>query len=242
MNRIPLSLERPFLRDAIVEFRFRSLISASLLPGLLYERLRTMGWQAPSVASSQAVQLGFDVLASASPIPQLRNGDVRLQLMEDRVAFNIAGHYPGWSSYYRPLIHQTLEHLVDPDTVQLTQLGLRFINELPHPDVFALVARFDPGPIPKGLRTQRRAIAWDLTDDDRTAIKISLASDVRLTSGEIGSLLDVDLRWSFPEGGSDQYAVRKRLERLHDRNKQIVFGHVLPENFVADYGPTYLEN
>jgi uncharacterized protein (TIGR04255 family) len=222
-----------------VEFRYTPLVAGALLPGLCYERLRALDWEAPASASPRAIELGFDVIASASPLPVLSKAGFRLQLLADRIAFNITGRYPGWSQTYRPLLQTTIRQLLDPEILQFHRVGLRFINEFPATDVFATTDRFTAGEPLAGWAGRGHAIAWDVQHGEVVG-KVNMASNVTLSSGEAGSLLDIDLFENLPvEQAAEPTYIDEVIERLHLLNKQVVFGHLLPPDFVKKFGAHY---
>lgn len=234
MNRIPSTLDRPFLRDAIVEFRFRTTVAEGFLPGIFFERLRDEGWTAPHSSLGQVINLGFQVSVGASPVPTLRKDGIKLQLYPDRIDFNILDAYPGWEAHYYPLIRRTVETLFVDDSIALVQVGLRFINLLPVPDLFELTDRFVSVPFGK-YQPLNHTVSWQLKHG---AARIIINLTNRVDEGT-SSVLDVDIHCSLAEETTRNTDALAVIDDFHRINKEIVFGYLLPEEFVATFGPRY---
>ena len=240
MNRIPKSLGKPFLKDAIVELRFTPGVAANLLPGIFYERLRKEGWAPPAGNIQSTISLNFGVRVGASPEPIFTKDGYKLQVAENRVFFNITDHYPGWQSSYRPLLEKTLPELLKEDQLQLTHVGLRYINNIPTPNIFEETGRFTNEPL-TDFATEQKAMRWTM-HQKRIAIVLNMAShlDGGKAAVERSSVIDVTLQCPVDEESADgAQSLLQLIDRLHVLNKQIVFGHLLPEQFVAQFDPTY---
>lgn len=237
MNPIPLSLDQPFLRDAIVEFRFQSLINEGLLGGLFYGQLQSLGWEIPAGSPRQSIKLGFDFLANSTSPPFLKKDGFRLQVLPESLSFNITDTYPGWSKVYKPLIEAAMRQIDSSGVVQLTRVGLRFINILPIADIFEIVDRFQ-GVELSGFVSKGHAVTWKVARED-IQITMNLASKVAINHEETNSILDVDLTKELKESNQNLESALELIDQFHALNKEIVFGQLLPESFIAGFGPKF---
>ena len=238
MNRIPQSLGKPFLRDAIVELRFVPQVASNLLPGIFYERLRQHGWHPPSGGIQSTIALNFGITASTVAEPIFTKEGFRLHVMEDRILFNINGTYPGWKKVYRPLLDETLPVVLTGDQVTPTRVSLRYINDIPTPNIFEVTGRFTNEPLQQ-LQTKNKAMRWSMRREEIDVV-LNMASHLAGDEEGPSSVIDVDLQLLLTKDHStDAAGILQLVDRLHMLNKEIIFGHLLPEPFLLDFDPTY---
>ena len=236
-NRIPKSLERPFLRDAFVEFSFTPLVSPVLLPGIFYERLRG-DWKTPGTGLHSLAALGLQINSGSDEVPVFTNAGYRLYISESSIYFNVDDEYFGWSKSYFPLLQNIVPDLLDKKTVIPTRVGLRFINDLETEDVFKLTNRFDSESL-TGFNTTGQTVQWSLKRDDVRAT-LNVSNNVRTVNNETFiSVVDIDLQQPLPEQSRNVEEALTLVDGLHRFNKEIIFGELLPESFVSKFGPSY---
>lgn len=236
-NRIPLSLERPFLRDAIVEFRFSPRVSPELLPGIFYERLREE-WATPYSVKGSSTTLGYQLTASVRQLPYFVKDGYRLHVLGESVYFNITESYPGWSNSYLPLIKDAALKIFDKNTVKLHRVSLRFVNDLPDVDVFDLTNSFSHPSLPNFTR-QGQSVRYTIKKKE-TNVVLNFASNVSSPNkkSEI-SVIDIDLQRDLSEQEQNVDSAIQLVQMLHDMNKEILFGELIPESFLANFGVKY---
>lgn len=174
LHPIPKSLDVNFLRDAIVELRFQPKVATNLLPGIIYERLRDH-WTAPR-PELHTIALNFQLSATATPEPIFTKNKFELHIRETSLFFNTKREYLGWRNSYRPLLKDTLPLLLEGQILHPTRVSLRFVNDIPHPDIYELMGKYTD-PTPEGWRSKGKAMRLTLGRDDVTAV-VNLAAQV----------------------------------------------------------------
>ena len=235
-NRIPKILNRHFLRDAFVKIGFETQASANLVPGILYNRLQS-SWAVQDKGLKALTALGIDAAGSLSEITTLTSEGYRMDVLERRITFNIQNDYPGWRTSYLPLLERTIPRLLEGNLMKIKWVGLRYINDLEGKDIFQVTDRFVTKPF-LGYEPKGQAIRTSLIRDG-VGIVLNVSNNVRtLNDDQYTSVVDVDLEHKFQDT-VDSSEILQILDKLHILNKQLVFGEILPEEFVADFGPTY---
>lgn len=241
MNRIPESLERPFLREAFVEFRYHSSVAVRLLPGLLAERLRALAYVLPQRPRFTSFDLG-GLTVNRDDTPILQKDGYRLQFQDGIIHFSAPAEYPGWTAY-RALIQETMTALLKPGDLSLEKVSLRYINDLQEVDIFAL-GGYLQSPTFSGHELTGQGVRLQLARE-KTVTLLNLTSGVQLphqtdTSTTV-SVIDVDVQRAFktPPTLSQVFDC---LDKLHTFNKELVFGKLLPEAYVARFNPVYAQS
>ena len=237
-NRIPISLDRPFLRDAIIEFRYEPQIEPELIKGLLFEKLRQCSWKLPENRLQLPIRLGQELVVQANRTIELHRGDFRLALLPDALSFNVRVQYPGYADNYRPVLMETLEHLGDETILHFTGVGLRYINDFAGIDIYGVIQRFMETGL-EGFSEANRVVRWNFVQGE-TLIGVNIVNALpsKDNQDELGSVIDIDLQ-EHCESTVETKKVIALADRLHDLNKAILFGQLLPEDFVSRFGPTY---
>ena len=160
-----------------------------------------------------------------------------MDVLERRITFNIQNDYPGWRTSYLPLLERTIPRLLEGNLMKIKWVGLRYINDLEGKDIFQVTDRFVTKPF-LGYEPKGQAIRTSLIRDG-VGIVLNVSNNVRtLNDDQYTSVVDVDLEHKFQDT-VDSSEILQILDKLHILNKQLVFGEILPEEFVADFGPTY---
>lgn len=239
MNRIPKSLGTPFLRDAIVELWFKPKVAANLLPGIFYERLRKE-WQPPGGGIQSTIALNFQLTATHITEPIFTREGYQLFVRDSSVGLNIKGNYTGWKNSYYPLLERTLPPLLKGELVTPTQVSLRFVNDVPVPDIFALTNRFTSQGL-DGFTDDQRTVRWTMKKGNISVVVNLAANVLGSTEGpERGSIVDVTLHRPLTKPEQfDLPTLLQLFDELHRLNKEIVFGDLLPESFTESFAPIY---
>ena len=239
MNRIPKSLERPFLRDAIVELWFEAGVKVELLPGVFYERLRHE-WSPPKVSPIESLSLGFNVNIEQNAPATFKRQGFTLSVNPTSVVFNVENDYPGWAKAYRPLLTKTLPTLLEGEVVSARRTSIRYVNHVPVDNLFHLINRFEHD-TSSGWQPQSQTVR-------RTLIRSGVKAVINLTTSrnfvdEQDSpygIIDIALHRPLTRVGKDSTEqLLNYFDELHRFNKEILFGELLPEPFIANFGPVY---
>ncbi|TXF89327.1 TIGR04255 family protein [Neolewinella aurantiaca] len=240
MQRIPKSLQTPFLHDAIVELWFTPNVAAELLPGMIYERLRG-DWVFPAVNNAASFSFNWQqISARATSIPMLTCGPFQLTINEGSVVFNVSGTYPGWASTYLPLLEKTLPKILEDELVKPTRTSIRYVNHIPTDDVFGLVNHFEPQTLPH-WKEMSQTVRWVLFREGVQAV-INLTSSQNLIKEDEQpyGIIDTALhRVLPPTADATNDDILNFFSSLHRLNKEILFGELLPEVFVEGFHPVY---
>lgn len=246
MNLIPKRLKKEPLIEAIWQTQFESPNAGDALPGVLYAKLRqsypTLQLHRLPTADIPAAVAQYD--------PNLRfAAKVRLEALEapflwqvgDRVVtLNCRKPYVGWQRF-REEILGLIRTIEDSGLVPLPQRhSLRYIDllTLNAPcDLAALQLSMQVGAYPiRHIPLQTRI---ELTEGEYThVIQIATPARVQLPDGQQeGSVVDLETFNSVQLQSWED--VRRQLDPLHDRSKQLFFEHLLTPDAIQALEPEY---
>ncbi len=247
MNPIPKRLRKEPLIEAIWQVQFESPYAGDALPGLLYARLRSSGSADVNLHRLPAAEIPA---ALARTDPALRfAARVRLESpaqpflwqVGERVAtLNCRKPYAGWDTFKAAILDliQTIEEsglVPQPQHHSLRYIDLLELDEAP--DLAALQLSIQLGAHPvKKLPLQMRL---ELPDGDCLhVVQIATPAQVQLPEGLCnGSVVDLETFGTKPAESWEQ--VRRQLETLHDRSKQLFFTHLLTPEAIQALDPEY---
>ncbi len=188
-------LAKPPLIEAIFEVRAAYRTSQALVPGALYERLKT---QFPKADSGTALELGPSMMSQYAVHRFLAaDGTKLVQCGPDLFTVNVLGDYGEFPSFARLIGDALSGFYAVAEPTKLRRLAIRYINFLPadaikaaggHP--LTLTATFPRGVLPEGEETAMRGVFR--FPKENGVLGLAGAHPHRLADGRTGCLLDLD--------------------------------------------------
>ncbi len=230
------------LKDALVVFKIVSDAPDEALPGLFYSLLKSNFREIPRESNPDFWSFGGSdgVHFEKREIVQFTSGNVKIQVIDNVLSFNLIGPYPGWNAYF-PCIKEVLKHGFEAGYIQgVERIGLRYISELAGLSIFSslkqpLVFLFPGG---EGLNNTFKS---ELFGTDYTVV-LNLADNIVRRSVELGaenfSLVDVDVFHQYSSPLQNIDLVLAETNRLHIIEKDVFFGILAPK-FVQSRQPEY---
>lgn len=248
-HRLPQRLQRPTVREALVELRFKPKDESfvAILPGLLYSKVGAdygRHLTLPAASIPPQIRASNPDLQYAAQLRFLGGGGFSLYLGDQVAGASVAGFYPGWGEL-RPRVLQLLSVIRDSNLVEhLERISFKYINVIDRPvnDQLAalnlsVVLAGQPAPETGfSLRTEYR--------DDRhiRIVEVVTNTSVKTMSGESmdGLLLGIDAIRMMPDQASMESATEEVVEGVHQAAKSQFF-QLLTEPTLQSLGPVYTE-
>jgi uncharacterized protein (TIGR04255 family) len=238
-ERLPTRISPCPIIEAILEVRFVTGEDWSVLPGLLYTRIRDRYGEKKLLPLSQLPEelRRSDPALIHQPLVQFLRPGFVVQFGPRVLALAAVGEYPGWSAI-RNEMEWLLARVQEAGfLLEGERLGMRYIDFFPG-DVFPnLVIRTMVGETP--LDGSEMALTKVLRHPPFTA-RLVLNNSSMVTVGDEarrGSILDLDL-WVGPSHFDVFTNGIERFSEAHELNKQVFFGLLRPE-FLATFSPEY---
>ncbi len=215
-------LKKPSVVEAVCEFRFTMGVSYTMVPGAMYERLRSR-FPSHEVLPTASLMGGVPDEMMTPQIPHHRfrsqSPNALVQTGPRLLTVNILPVYQGFE-VFRELILFVLEqyqHVSQPGNP--SKIGLRYINHFPRSNGREDLSNYFKLPIsyPGGLPhpPQETAVRLVLPYGDLGTLGLAIGFPARMGTGELGALLDLDFSWSKPSG-LDLHEFPGWLDKAHE--------------------------
>ena len=241
--RIPKKIDDSSLKDAVVEFRYSAALPPNLLLGVLYQSLPTE-FKIAQFNPAQ-VLLAFDNgpqahIGGVRPDANLFISDqVRLQISENALIFNILNSYPGWTAF-STVIRNTLRALTGPEKItNYHRIGIRFISEFQGLKIFDKIGGNCKLELPGWEQQRNTVFKTERVQPDHTVV-VNLANNVVRPNlpEQFFSLIDIDVFHQFETPQTDTDQLFRDLDALHNIEKETFFG-LLSDDFLQSLHPQY---
>jgi uncharacterized protein (TIGR04255 family) len=239
--RLPSRISPCPIVGAVAEIRFQTDLRATAVPGMIYGAVRE---RFPSLHDAPGVNVPEEIRAiqpalAYQPVLVAEGEHLALHVGHKNLFLGMRekAEYPGWAVYRDALVWVTgrlrpLNLIKEPE-----RLGLRYTDF------------FDP-PLVERLKVELR-VGGQLKTEGSVQVIYQFRRDgftgrVRVDTGAIfsgpqprrGIILDVDLGFSLASADFWEKLI-VQFDLAHDLQKEIFYGELLQEHFLATLNPQY---
>lgn len=239
-TRLPLSVEKCPIIDALVELRFIAKVNPNAVFGLIYGALLHdypgQIVNLPIMQLPEAVR-NSDPTLRFKPLYRLINKDVIIQIGPDVLSISSPLPYIGWNLFKSHVIH--IIELVNSKSIicSVIRLGHRYINFFDGDMLPNITMQFK---MTEGYRLQNLQISTQVKDSSfENTVQFSNSSIMNLNqpNERKGSIIDIDTFKDY-SGNSFLADIDGEIEAAHQCEKTL-FLSLLKKSFIETLKPQY---
>jgi uncharacterized protein (TIGR04255 family) len=247
MQRLPNTLNKNPIIDAVFELRFSSNFPASeILPGFLFSKLEGDKKIGALPASQLPKELrDADANLQFAPVIRLDWREYHISIGDKTICIGYKSKYPGWCDFKKVII-KILEQIKELKIFNsIDRYSLKYISLLDKPyakDISTLI-NIDMCIAGRSVKEEGFTIRLELHEDKFLSILqiISNASvEIPETPKRTGLIIDVDTIYETNKKPFDDVCsdFEKTLENIHNTGKKIFF-ECLTESTLVSLEPVY---
>jgi uncharacterized protein (TIGR04255 family) len=226
---IPKSINHKFLKDTIVEIRYKSNYDQELINGLFYQQLTRLGFQLrvnrpPSLPNIQI-----------SGESQFMDDTLSIKFNPNSVVFNSNGQYKLWGNYFAK-IKLGISAFYELNLFESIQrIGIRYVNVFEDADIFKIVKEHFKVEIPT-VNTKNTHIKTELVEESFKAI-LNIGNGSLMQGNKLVSVFDIDVIMEVNKKLSKE-ELETAIDFAHLKETEIFFGNIRDE-YLRQLEPKY---